>query len=530
MSPQPLPQAVDELATGAYNGTIFIIGGYGWRGSDQQLTTYEIATDTLTDFGSVLPGSISGGYGQFWTQVDHIIYMIKLNIIYTYNLITNEYTNNWKSITLNPAVSYTGCIASDSGYLYITGGDESYDSPTATSTDELQILRLSTYQWLNNAPPMTQNRSYHGCIAYNEYVWVFGGTLYERISTIDIINNTWTSFDALTMSLGPRAAAWLDTIYVIGGNTRVTHLVNATTAAVTSLPHIYPLKNSLGAPVVVDAVLYVFGGFQNEGVTTADWAYYPLPLAPTSKPTALPTFNPSQFPSNEPSASPSKEPKQSTEMPSNRPLFVDILNPTHVQHQSLYPTLASTVITSQTFMKTIGSDIGKGDVDIVAYISVSLIIVLATAIAFLLCKYFKKRSVAKEQQTMMEIETQKHVPHPNNIANDAASAPTNDVTAGGDDNVVEAEEEHENVNEFATMVSDTALVQSMVMDDIMVEMNDGAEGVGSYSRDAFHVTKGDEDVLSDEAMNTQGGEYDIAGDEFVVVGEDENNVNTATKR
>eukprot|EP01083_Nonionella_stella_P315287 1138506_1 len=62
-----LPLSDDEIAAGAYNGTIFLLGGFSHQ---QQTTEYSVSTGTFSNPDeTALSQTILGG-GQYWTQQD----------------------------------------------------------------------------------------------------------------------------------------------------------------------------------------------------------------------------------------------------------------------------------------------------------------------------------------------------------------------------------------------------------------------------------------------------------------------------
>eukprot|EP01083_Nonionella_stella_P285031 970244_1 len=162
----------DQMSIGVHNDTIWLIGG---RDFPTQLTQYKVRTQTMTNFGdNALTASIKG-YGQYWTQQNHMVYIIDQstgNSLCTYNMITNQFQSNWMSITFNTYVGDDGCLASDAQYLYVTGGEDG----NALGLKTLQMLSLSTHQWTTSPPNMNVGRKYHACIVHNTYLWAMGGT------------------------------------------------------------------------------------------------------------------------------------------------------------------------------------------------------------------------------------------------------------------------------------------------------------------------------------------------------------------
>eukprot|EP01083_Nonionella_stella_P303461 1050642_1 len=329
------------MAIGAYNDTIFLLGGYD-NARQKQLTQYKVSTQTLTAFGlNTFERNLYGSV-QYWTQQDHILYMVDpstRNSLNTYDMIDKQLTVHWMGITFNNYVGTRSCLSSTPDHLYVSGGLSKY-SPYYL-LNHLQIVSLSTYEWISSPPSMSTNRSVHACIVHNSYLWVIGGNGHssvlasiERIEITDITNNEWHFVSDLSLGLtGHGVVAWNDVLYVLGGSSykidyfgnavKLVHSIDATTGAVTLSPHRLPYACVWTSPIIYDNILYVFGS--GMGSNRDRWAYYPL--APTPQPTPHPTADPStQSPTVDPSthpitrtptADPSTHP---TEEPTDNPL------------------------------------------------------------------------------------------------------------------------------------------------------------------------------------------------------------------
>eukprot|EP01083_Nonionella_stella_P285032 970248_1 len=308
----------DQMSIGVYNDTIWLIGGGDFP---TQLTQYNVRTQTMTDFGeNALTASIKG-YGQYWTQQNHMVYIIDQstgNSLCTYNMITNQFQTNWMSIIFNTNVGDSGCLASTAQYLYVTGGEIN-----DVVVNTVQILSLSTHQWTISPPNMNVPRMKHTSIVHHTYLWVIGGkdcvyncpnalTSIERIVVTDIMNNKWNIVSNLPVPLySLRVIGWHDTLYVVGGYRRIdnmigqvdsVYLIDVDSGDVSLSPYSLPSKCAWVSPVIHDSILYIFGGNYNA------WAYYSLPQY-TSQPTDTPTYAPSKttlFPSYVPTDIPIK--------------------------------------------------------------------------------------------------------------------------------------------------------------------------------------------------------------------------------
>eukprot|EP01084_Bolivina_argentea_P092755 166854_1 len=302
-----LPQYIDQMVCGHYNGSIFFIGACGL------LWEYSVIEDKITDHGAVI-STCAGSRGQYYVQVSHMIYMIGYpyniyrNTLATFNLETKIYTNNWGNVTLEPT-PYGGCIASWNDYLFVIGG---VSNPTINST---QILNTSSLQWLDNTPRLNVGREGLACIVNpsNKKLFAMGGLgdgIYLNsieVLLIDISNietSTWQlNGDNLLHAMhGTRCVLFGDNIYVIGGsegqnNVAEVSVIDTTTGQVTSGGYLSSGPAALVSAILVNGVIYVFPGHQN-GLTgeyinlvsnTPSESPTNAPSAPTITPTRYPT-------------------------------------------------------------------------------------------------------------------------------------------------------------------------------------------------------------------------------------------------
>eukprot|EP01084_Bolivina_argentea_P287076 492542_1 len=201
------------------------------------------------------------------------------------------------------------------------------------------------------------------------YLYVFGGwarDTVERVSIVDISQKQWEWAGYLTATAyQPRCASRGDNIYIVGGCScvvsssplNIVHVMDTSsvtmygTIAVLNDPMPYPGLNV--APIVVDGVLYVFGGLKDaDGNGLDKLAYYMLRTAtPTNvasdEPSAAPTRPPSAAPtvvaSDDPSAAPTRLPSAAPTVapshdPSAAPLLCRVM--IHPQHLLLYRVMA----------------------------------------------------------------------------------------------------------------------------------------------------------------------------------------------
>eukprot|EP01083_Nonionella_stella_P097370 273683_1 len=105
-SESPLLRGDSSFAIGAYNDTIFTIGGLVY---DTQVSAWSIYNQQWTDLGEYeLPDHVRGS-GQFWTQQLELLYVMEHDSKTTttfgvFNMKTKEYTTNALNLAWHPVL------------------------------------------------------------------------------------------------------------------------------------------------------------------------------------------------------------------------------------------------------------------------------------------------------------------------------------------------------------------------------------------------------------------------------------------
>eukprot|EP01084_Bolivina_argentea_P092756 166855_1 len=304
-----LPRYDLGMACGHHNGSIFFIGG---QNNPRQLVEYNIIEDKMIDYGTqVIPNYevfITIGGGQYYVQLNHIIYMIGRSItLTTFNLETKIFTENWANVTLE-SNSEGSCIASWNDYLFVIGGD-SY-----AIFDTTQILKTSSLEWLANTPRLNVARGYLACVVNpsNDKLFAMAGYNGAYLNSIEVllidINNIETSTwqfngdNLLHAMQGAISVLFRDDIYVIGGSAAVgqnviteVSVINTVTGQVTSGGHLLSGGIEYAAAIELNAMIYVFPGHLNGGLS----GQY-VDLTPTDTPSAAPSTAPTNAPTRYP--------------------------------------------------------------------------------------------------------------------------------------------------------------------------------------------------------------------------------------
>eukprot|EP01084_Bolivina_argentea_P175662 304158_1 len=252
---------------------------------------------------------------QYSTQVDNNIVMVhpdgaKLSI---FDMSTNIFQSYWNSIEI---INEKGCLTSSNNFLFLTGG-------TGELSTTLQILSLSTNQWMKNLPQSNHNRINLACVVHpntNELFLIGGYNEYmqEPVKSVEHIfvgdldtsmNRTWQSRYFLT-NAPERASSFVygNDIVIIGGYQRKYFTVNgqkyyypdySCNVQVINTLEIYTTSRGYldfcvygTATIMVNNVGYAFGGVrENTGSDSATdfWQYANLGSPPTGSPSMEPT-------------------------------------------------------------------------------------------------------------------------------------------------------------------------------------------------------------------------------------------------
>eukprot|EP01084_Bolivina_argentea_P269735 458490_1 len=298
----PLKVSTSGMAAGYYENNILLIGG---EDSHSQKYSYNILKNEFAHVGSLSNG-VSYGNGQFYTQQDNKLYMIRGYDIAMYNLLNNEYIPSWNNI---PNITETpGCLASTSHYIFYFGRNESH------------VLNITSKTWLPNPPrdqPL-QSRWWPSCVIHPPTfeLYVIGGKERDDMIKMDIQSQIWseTIENVLQYSVhGARSIIIEDNIWVIGGYdeklltfSNAIQIIDITTNTSSIGPYLGYGVFSAGI-IKVNNIIYAFGGktsicctqHQNNVDT---WQYIDLG---TDTPTINPTMEPiTIFPATSPTIDP----------------------------------------------------------------------------------------------------------------------------------------------------------------------------------------------------------------------------------
>eukprot|EP01083_Nonionella_stella_P081921 225953_1 len=310
-----LPRTVSWSASG-YSSTNKVI----WMLDRQYKVSYSIETNTITDYGAVLPSADSAaGRGQYFSQIGSILYLIEPksgadvnpSVMNTFNVDTGVHTRSFASI--DPPVADNGCLAS------IEDGTDDYLAVIYSGS--VKILRLTDTQWLTGLSNTLYGGIEHGCLTVNQKLFKFGGwccpmAKVEYLDVSDMGNiaepQSWTpSEDLLEPQYYTRGVQWDDEIVVTGHTNVVSiiHTLSLTTRYGGEVPSPYP--GSSTHHIRFENTLYLFGGHQFFGYRYTRLDPVASSLVPTGSPTPAPTLStshPTTDPTTDPTVDPTTDP------------------------------------------------------------------------------------------------------------------------------------------------------------------------------------------------------------------------------
>eukprot|EP01083_Nonionella_stella_P234639 825808_1 len=185
--PSPtMPRNVSHAAVGysSINNRIWILGSYDYCCEGQQLMSYDIDSDTFTDYGATALSHPIEGQAEVYTQIGDTVYMIASGNpawkIATFNVNTAVFTDYYQNIIL-PQMAYLngGCLASTEGALFVLGGGPNYRPGDSSTYDYVQVLNLTTRTWMVSPEIdyLSKGRKNAACVVhpYNNALYVMGG-------------------------------------------------------------------------------------------------------------------------------------------------------------------------------------------------------------------------------------------------------------------------------------------------------------------------------------------------------------------
>eukprot|EP01084_Bolivina_argentea_P246126 411963_1 len=297
----------------AQNNTIFLFGG-----SDGISVVFNVEEERFYDMDWFVP--VAPGYSKNWIQIKETVWMIDfINMnsdngrkFASFNIETEEFQNNFRSILLMQSVGQEACLAYvdiDDGYLAVIGGKDV--GPFGFYLKTVQILNLTSNQWLPNIPDIQIERHQHSCIGHRDVIYVIGG-LWVSGGEVEIFNlsklihtssEQWNFMEPLPVAVaGASVVIYDDDILVLGGH--YDSLINDRVMIIQTNKYnsvVYggtlDYADYYMTAVVAYPLIYIFGGNDNPTIFRYNNpALYSTSISPTLDPSNAPTETPTQSP------------------------------------------------------------------------------------------------------------------------------------------------------------------------------------------------------------------------------------------
>ena len=297
------------MAAAYYKDIIHLIGGFNGFRIGQGLLEYNISNALSPwSYNSTFFSIPLHTYGQWYTQINHILYMAQYPTVNTFNLITKQCNDETLSISAFSAQYSCVCSDPENEVIYYVGGN--------TTSSYHRDVSISQSLW-RLGPDMNVPRWDHSCIVSNNKLYAITGLneksqRLESIEYVSTINLHWTTHawiyaDNLTQPMsGTCAVAYNDEIYIIPGYhyedsewvySRKAHILSALTNTVTISNHWLVTQHFQATAAVVlsgAGVIYAFGGQDNL------WQFYNITATTANDPTMEPTMEPTALLTTDP--------------------------------------------------------------------------------------------------------------------------------------------------------------------------------------------------------------------------------------
>ena len=189
---------------------------------------------------------------------------ISLGVVESYDILLNT----WSEEPSIPSELTALACATHQGQLYISGGHDRRRGVRSARSTSIYILSNNCC-WEALHVQLHKGRSHHGCLFFQEKMWVAGGVLENcpqptgTVECIDIHLQTSTVSSMLRRRFRPRLYVINNNLYVVGGdvdhNETTIECFDLTTQS-WELCCIFPIKRPGCASAVVGTRIYVFGG------------------------------------------------------------------------------------------------------------------------------------------------------------------------------------------------------------------------------------------------------------------------------
>lgn len=297
-----LPAAVGSAAAVAYDGYLYVLGG--WNGSAPIDNTYYAKINTDGSIGSwtpttALPVNLTGQSAFAYNGYLYVLggasagvtsnkdYFIPINTDGSLGSAWTTSVNN-----LNTPI-YNAAYAISNGYVYLLGGD---DGGTLTSVVQYALLGAAgdTGVWNTTTPLSGGARDLTGAFAANGYLYTIGGyngsSVFSIAESIPIngdgtLGSSWNATTSLPQPISDASTVAVDGyVYIIGGQNSTSTLSTVYSARIIPNGTVGPWQSSpslsspredmdvLNAPEY-NGYIYLVGGYNSSGTPQSSTLY-----------------------------------------------------------------------------------------------------------------------------------------------------------------------------------------------------------------------------------------------------------------
>ena len=308
-----LPRADDAFAVGYSTNIseIIIVGGLV---NQKQVITFDPSDIKFTDLGVSASDVYVQGTTKFYTQIDDTLWMINKIGTGFLTMDTNSLQVEDTNIVFpEPVGVHKGnlvrekaCLVSYNSYLFMVGGQNG----------TVQIYDTINDDWVDNVPLLHTPRYHASCAVADDSLYIIGGidatdtSRTHRLDTVEVFdiveidfsnatsNDTMTNDTMYTYVMNETlstaishsyALVYGEEIIVIGGYDGSAYVPDI--QVIDTSMETVTVRGELAdtaiytAPIIVDDILYIFGGYSSTTGLLNTWQYVVLEGIVTEAPT-----------------------------------------------------------------------------------------------------------------------------------------------------------------------------------------------------------------------------------------------------
>eukprot|EP01084_Bolivina_argentea_P041370 76323_1 len=323
-----LPRTMYAAAVGydVSNDSIWLLGGTGSSWTRKQLVQYQVGTGlgVFVDYGSSVLQEEVYVASQGYAQLNQYLFIVDYygDSLHRFNMNNQIMDSNYYSLPIDVGYSYYTCMCVldiDHAYLVIIGGR--YIDSNGHYLDTIQILNMSSNEWMQGISSLNTPRAYPICETFNHSIFAiagenpdFGNPYLDTVEVYNFDTNEWNYItDRLSIPfIYGSAVVYQNEIVIFGGYAvddyggywgylTGIHVINAVTHEIYPVTSYIDVAMRETTAINVAGIIYLFGGVYNNGVGLSSWrSIEPRTFSPTSAPSNTPSQAPTSAPSKAP--------------------------------------------------------------------------------------------------------------------------------------------------------------------------------------------------------------------------------------